>query len=62
MLVKDKESKKKLESHIDKLSNICLEAYGNRLAAYILTEQEIEQKKNLKIVSEINKGIQIFPR
>ncbi len=60
MLVKNKESKKKLESQIDKLSTICLEAYGNRLAPYILTEQEIEQKKNLKIVSEINKGIQIF--
>lgn len=62
VLVKDKESKKKLESQIDKLSNMCLEAYGNRLAPYILTEQEIEQKKNLKIVSEINKGIQIFPK
>jgi len=62
VLVKDKESKKKLESQIDKLSNICLEAYGNRLAPYILTEQEIEQKKNLKIVSEISKGIQVFPK
>ena len=62
VLVKNKESKKKLEPQIDKLSNICLEAYGNRLAPYILTEQETEQKKNLKIVSEINKGIQIFPR
>lgn len=62
VLVKDKQSKKKLESQIDKLSNICLEAYGNRLAPYILTEQEIEQKKNLKIVSEINKGIQVFPK
>ena len=62
VLVKDKESKKKLESQIDKLSNICFEAYGNRLAPYILTEQETEQKKNLKIVSEINKGIQIFPK
>ena len=62
VLVKDKESKKKLESQIDKLSNICFEAYGNRLAPYILTEQEMEQKKNLKIVSEINKGIQIFPK
>ena len=62
VLVKDKQSKKKLESQIDKLSNICFEAYGNRLAPYILTEQEIEQKKNLKIVSEINKGIQVFPK
>jgi len=62
VLVKDKESKKKLESQIDKLSNICFEAYGNRLAPYILTEQETEQKKNLKIVFEIKKGIQIFPK
>ena len=62
VLVKDKQSKKKLESQIDKLSNICFEAYGNRLAPYILTEQEIEQKKNLKIVSEISKGIQVFPK
>ena len=62
VLVKDKESKKKIESQIEKLSNICLEAYGNRLAPYILTEQEMEQKKDLKIVSEINKGIQIFPK
>ena len=62
ILVKDKPSKKKLESQIDKLSNICLEAYGNRLAPYILIEQEMEQKKNLKIFSEINKGIQIFPK
>ena len=62
ILVKDKLSKKKLEPQIEKLSNFCLEVYGNRLAPYILTEQETEQKKNLKIISEINKGIQIFPK
>jgi predicted nucleotidyltransferase len=62
VLVKDKESKKKLESQIDKLSNMCFEVYGNRLAPYILTEQEMKQKKSLKIVSEIKKGIQIFPK
>ncbi len=62
ILVKNKLSKKKLEPQIEKLSNFCLEMYGNRLAPYILTEQEIEQKKNLKIVSEISKGIQVFPK
>jgi len=62
ILVKNKLSKKKLEPHIEKLSNFCLEMYGNRLAPYILTEKEIEQKKNLKIVSEISKGIQVFPK
>ena len=52
---------KKIETSIEKLSNICFDVYGNRLAPYILTEQEIKQKKDLKILSEINKGIQIFP-
>lgn len=61
-LVKDKEDKEKLKLFLDKLSNTCLEAYGNRLSPYILTEQEMKKKKSLKLISEINKGIQIFPR
>lgn len=61
VLVKDKQSKEKLEPQIEKLSNACLEVYGNRLAPYILTKQEMKQKKNLKIISEINKGLEIFP-
>jgi len=61
ILVKNKQNKERLESSIEKLSNVCLEKYGNRLAPYILTEQELEQKKKLRIISEIEKGIQIFP-
>jgi len=61
VLVKNKQSKEKLEPQVEKLSNICFEAYGNRLAPYILTEQEMKQKKNLRIISEVDKGIQIFP-
>ena len=61
VLVKDKQSKQKLETKIEKLSNLCFEVYGNRLAPYILTEWEMKQKKNLKIISEINKGLKIFP-
>jgi len=60
ILVKDKQSKKKLEPRIEKLSNLCFEIYGNRLAPYILTKQEMKRKKNLKVISEINKGIEIF--
>ena len=60
ILVKDKQSKKKLEPQIEKLSNLCFEIYGNRLAPYILTKQEMKRKKNLKVISEINKGIEIF--
>jgi predicted nucleotidyltransferase len=62
ILVKDKQSKKKLEPQIEKLSNLCSEEYGNRLAPYILTEQEMKQKKDLKVISEINKGIEIFSK
>ena len=61
ILVKNKRSKEVLEFSIEKLSNICFEVYGNRLAPYILTEQEMKQKKNLRIISEVDKGIQIFP-
>ena len=61
ILVKDKQSKEKIESSIEKLSNACFDIYGNRLAPYVLTDQEIKQKKNLKIISEIDNGIQIFP-
>jgi len=62
ILVRDIKSKEKLEPSIEKLSDICFEKYGNNLAPYVLTENEMKQKKNLKIISEINKGIQIFPK
>jgi len=62
ILVKDKQSKKKLEPQIEKLSNLCFEVYGNRLSPYILTEREMKQKKDLKVISEIDKGIEIFPK
>lgn len=61
ILVKNKQNKETLESSIEKLSNVCLEMYGNRLAPYILAEQELRQKRELRIISEIDKGIQIFP-
>jgi Bacterial regulatory proteins, gntR family./Nucleotidyltransferase domain. len=62
ILVKNAEDKKALEPSIEKLSNLCFEAYGNRLAPYILTEREMNQKENLKIISEIKEGVQIFPK
>ena len=62
IVVKNNQDKQKLEISLEKLSNICLEVYGNRLAPYVLTEKEVNQKKRLKIISEVNKGLQIFPR
>lgn len=61
VLAKDEQSKEKLEPQIEKLSNLCFEIYGNRLAPYILTEDEMKQRKKIKIISEINKGLEIFP-
>lgn len=60
-LVKDAKDKEELEPALDKLSNRCIEAYGNRLSLYVLTEQESKKKARQKFLSEINKGIQIFP-
>jgi len=62
ILVKNEQDKKKIEVVVEKISSLCFEVYGNRLAPYILTEQELNQKKGLKIISEINKGIQILPK
>ncbi len=60
-LVKDIKGKRRLGPAIEKLSNACLEIYGNRLSPYILTEQETKKKTRQKFLSEINKGIEIFP-
>lgn len=59
-LVKDIKVKEKVGSALEKLSNACLEIYGNRLSPYILTEQEVRKKAKQKFLSEINKGIEIF--
>jgi predicted nucleotidyltransferase len=61
ILVKNLRTKKEIETLVEKLSDQCLDLYGNRLAPYILTEHEVKQKKNLSVIKEINQGIQIFP-
>lgn len=62
ILIKDRANKDKLERSIEKLSKLCLEMYGNRLAPYVLTTMELEQKKNLPVISEIKKGIVLLPK
>ncbi len=61
VLTQNKESLKSLEEALERLSIICLEKFGNRLAAYVLTEKQLQQKKDLKLLEEIEKGIQLFP-
>lgn len=59
-LVKDKRDKERLNFASNKLSNLCLEIYGNKLSPHILTEQEARKKSWQKFLSEISKGIEIF--
>ena len=61
ILVKNSESLTKIEDSVEKLSSECLEVFGNRFSPYILTEQQLKQKKSLEIISEVNKGIQVYP-
>ncbi len=61
ILAKDPRAKSVFESKMEDLSGLCFELYGNRLSAYILTEREMKRKKNMRLISEINKGIEIFP-
>lgn len=62
ILVGNAAAKENIERHIEKLIGICLDRYGNRLAPYVLTEQELKKKKKLEVISEIDKGIEIFPK
>lgn len=61
ILVANEMLKKKVRNIVDELSNKCLDAYGNRLEAYILTEKERDHKKDLGVLHEVDKGIQIYP-
>ena len=61
ILVRNKQDKQRIETSLEKLSNKCIELYGNRLSPYVLTEREMKQRKMLKIISEIENGLQIFP-
>jgi len=59
-LVKNEHDREKLEPALEKLSNACLETYGNRLSPYVLTWQEAGKKSRQKVLLEINKGIEIY--
>lgn len=61
ILVNGTHAEKKMEEAIERLSNECLEVFGNRLSPYMLTEQQYKQRQNLKIIAQIEQGIQIYP-
>jgi predicted nucleotidyltransferase len=61
ILVSTQQHKVKLESIFEQLSILCLDKYGNPLSPYVLTKKEWTEKKNIKILKEIEKGIQLYP-
>ncbi len=60
ILVRSQKEAQELTPYIDKLSSLCLSLYGNRLAPYILTEAQLQEKKKLPLFKEIEKGIHII--
>lgn len=61
IIVKNTHDKCKIEPWIDTLSTDCFELFGNRLAPYIVTRQEMMQKHQLPIIMAIQQGSQLFP-
>jgi predicted nucleotidyltransferase len=59
--VKNSRAKQKVKQTIEKLGLLCLEKYGNVLSPYILSDSELKQKANLKLISNINQGITLHP-
>lgn len=60
ILVKNAQDQKALEESIEKLSSECLDIFGNRLAPYILTEKQYNERKDLGVILEIKKGVQLY--
>jgi predicted nucleotidyltransferase/DNA-binding transcriptional regulator YhcF (GntR family) len=58
--VKDQQVEHKLRQAIEKLGLVCMERYGNVLSPYILSEGELKEKRGLKLISNIKKGIVLY--
>ena len=52
--------KAKIDSIVDQLATQCLDLFGNRLEAYVLTEKELKDLENKKLVQAINKGLEVI--
>ena len=61
ILVKFQKHKDTIESYMEKLALTCLDRYGNVLSPYVLTENDMKQKKNLNLIGDIQSGIQLYP-
>ena len=62
ILVKDEAAKTKILSSLESLNLLCLDKFGNMLSPYILTLVEMQGKRNLKLLSDIESGIILYRR
>lgn len=59
--VKNKDDKRQVELATEKLATLCLEKFGNVLSPYILTREELKARSGLKLISNIQQGIILYP-
>lgn len=61
VLVKSEEAKERLEPYLSELFIRCLDRFGNVLSPYVLTEAELQERKSLDLLENINAGIVLHP-
>ena len=60
VLAGNRAQKDKIDEILEKLSLKCIELYGNTLNQYVLTEKEMESKKNLGVIKNIEGVVRII--
>jgi predicted nucleotidyltransferase len=58
---KNKNDKRQVEPATENLAALCLERYGNVLAPYILAREELKARSRLPLITNITKGIILYP-
>lgn len=61
VLVKGQKEKIDVAARLDDLVISCLERYGNRLAPYVVTAAEYQQKKDTVLFKAIESGLMVIP-
>lgn len=61
ILVPNSKIKAEIGPFLEKLSLEILDRYGNAFSPYVLTERELKLKGKMRLISEIQSGIQIYP-
>ena len=59
--VKDEDNKQQVEPPAEKLAALCLERYGNVLAPYLLSKEELDERIGLPLIDSIKKGTILYP-